>query len=217
MSRQPALILRAPILRRIRQRRGSLPPRRHFHPTDCIATGPTLWHGRTISTGCQSSVLTIRQLDKRGPFHQRIRPSAASTDTYQEESAIAPPPQAVGRGRGGPYPVGRGRPRPSNPLADMRPRGLIPSQESAFVRARNLFRDFIPNIESPTPMVRTFPGPPPLPQPPRTPSPEPPKTPSPPLANLPASRTPSPDIFLELYQHGRHPFDDRSHMTIIPS
>lgn len=128
------------------------------------------------------------------------------------------PPRPIGRGRGSPYPVGRGRPR-----------APIPSEDSAFgrpslpfARARNLFADFIPNIESPSspppPMVRTFPGPPPpQPQPPRTPSPQPPRTASPPLAEMPPTRTPSPDIFLELNQHGRHPIDDRSHLTIIPS
>lgn len=122
------------------------------------------------------------------------------------------PPRAIGRGKGGPYPAGR-----------VRTRGPIPSEGSAFGRpslpmgrARNLFADLIPNIGSPASplpaMVRTFPGP----QPPRTPSPAP-RDPSPPLANLPPTRTPSPDIFLELYQHGRHPIDDRSHLTIIPS
>lgn len=162
-----------------------------------------------------------------GPFSPANPPlqSAPQPRTPFRRRAPSPPspPRAIGRGRGGPYPVGRGRPRPSNPLADTRPRGLTPSQQSAFVRARNLFRDFIPNIEPP--MVRTFPGPsvqPPRtqtpPEPPRTPSPpEPPRTPSPPLLAVPVSRTPSPDIFLELYQHGRHPIDDRSHLSIIPS
>lgn len=110
------------------------------------------------------------------------------------------PPRPIGQGRGGPYPVGRGRPR-----------APIPSEDSAFGRPSLPFaraRNFIPNIESPSspppPMMRTFPGPAP-------------RTPSPPLAQMPPTRTPSPDIFLELYQHGRHPIDDRSHLTIIPS
>lgn len=87
----------------------------------------------------------------------------------------------------------------------MRP--TIPLEDSAFGRprlpfgrARNLFADFIPNIHSlpSPPMVRTFPGPQ---QPARTPSPPP----------------PSPNIFLQLYQHSRHPVDTRSHLTIIPA
>lgn len=87
------------------------------------------------------------------------------------------PPRPVGRGRGGPY---------------VRP--TIPSKDSAFgrpslpfARARNLFADFVPNIQSPPsppPMVRTFPGPP-----------QAPRTLSPPLSEIPPSRTPSPDIF----------------------
>lgn len=136
------------------------------------------------------------------------------------------PPRPIGRGRGGTYPVGRypvgrGRSGPYVPPA-------IPSEASALVRpfqrARNLFADFMPNSPpSPPPMVRTFPGPlavvtsQPPPQPSRTSSPQPPRTPSPPLAVMPPTRTPSPDIFLELYQHGRHPVDDRSHLSIIPS
>lgn len=106
----------------------------------------------------------------------------------------APPP---------PRPVGRGVPY-------LRP--TIPSEDSAFGRpslpfgrARNLFADFIPNIQtppSPPPMVRTFPGP---------------RTPSPPLPHIPSSRSPSPDILLELYQQSRYPVDERSHLTIIPS
>lgn len=72
-----------------------------------------------------------------------------------------------------------------------------------------MFADFIQSPPSPPPMVRTFPGPP------RTPSP-PLRPPSPPLPP-PPSRSPSPDILLELYQHSRHPVDDRSHLTIIPS
>lgn len=72
-----------------------------------------------------------------------------------------------------------------------------------------MFADFIQSPPSPPPMVRTFLGPP------RTPSPplRPPSLPLPP----PPSRSPSPDILLELYQHSRHPVDDRSHLTIIPS
>lgn len=72
-----------------------------------------------------------------------------------------------------------------------------------------MFADFIQSPPSPPPMVRTFPGPP------RTPSP-PLRPPSPPLPP-PPSRSPSPDILLELYQHSRHPVDDRSHLTTIPS
>lgn len=117
------------------------------------------------------------------------------------------PPRPVGRGRGGPY---------------VRP--TIPSEDSAFgrpslpfARARNLFADFIPNIESPPsppPMVRTFPGPPAV----LTSQPVAlPRTPSPPLPELPPSREPSPDIMLELYQHSRHPIDSRNHLTILPS
>lgn len=109
------------------------------------------------------------------------------------------PPRPVGRGRGGPY---------------LRPD--IPSEDSAFgrtsvpfARARNLFADFIPNIQSPPsppPMVRTFPGPQ-----------QAPRTPSPPLLEIPPSRSPSPDILLELYQNSRHPVDKRYHLTILPS
>lgn len=120
----------------------------------------------------------------------------------------APAPHAMIRRRAPapPAPLGRGR-GPERPGSYPRP--SIPSDQSAFVRpfgtSRNLFADFIPNNESPAPppptMVRTFPG---LS---RTPSPPPP----------PASRTPSPDIFLELYEHSRHPVDTRSHLTILPS
>ncbi|XP_052691630.1 uncharacterized protein LOC128169552 [Crassostrea angulata] len=123
------------------------------------------------------------------------------------------PPRAIGRGRGGPYPVGRGRSGVHIP-------STIPSERSAFLRpfqrARNLFADFIPNIDSPPsppPMVRTFPGPPGVTQS----LPPPPRTPSPPLPDLPASREPSPDIMLELYEHTRHPVDPRTHLTILPS
>nr|XP_034315271.1 vegetative cell wall protein gp1-like [Crassostrea gigas] len=87
------------------------------------------------------------------------------------------PPRPLGRGRGGPY---------------VRP--TIPSEDSAFgrpslpfARARNLFADFIPNIESPPsplPMVRTFPGPPAVTSQPVAL----PRTPSPPLPELPPSR-----------------------------
>lgn len=109
------------------------------------------------------------------------------------------PPRPIGRGRGGPY-----------------SRPTIPSEDSAFgrpslpfLRARNLFADFIPNIQSPPsppPLVQAFPGPQ-----------QPPRTPSPPLPDIPPSRSPSPDIMLELYQHSRHPIHNRSHLTIIPS
>lgn len=171
-----------------------------------------------------------RRARPAGPFspaNPPLQPPPQPRRTPIRRRAPSPPPplpRPVGRGRGGPYPVGRGRSGPHIP-------STIPSQSSAFVRpfqrARNLFAEFVPSSPpSPPPMVRTFPGPPPpLPQPPRTPSPpQPPRTPSPaprapspPLVQMPPSRTPSPDIFLELYQHGRHPIDDRSHLTIIPS
>lgn len=118
----------------------------------------------------------------------------------------APAPHAMiwRRAPAPPAPLGRGK-GPERPQPYPRP--SIPSDQSAFVRrfgtARNLFANFIPNIESPAPppptMVRTFPGPS------RTPSPPPP----------PAS-TPSPDIFLELYKHSRHPVDTRSHSQNSP-
>lgn len=44
-----------------------------------------------------------------------------------------------------------------------------------------------------------------------------PRTPSPPLLEIPPSRSPSPDILLELYQNSRHPVDKRYHLTILPS
>ncbi|XP_052693738.1 uncharacterized protein LOC128172006 [Crassostrea angulata] len=106
-----------------------------------------------------------------GPFspaNPPLQPAPQPRRTpIRRRAPSPPPPRAVGRGRGGPYPAGRERTR-----------GPIPSEDSAFSRpslpmgrARNLFADFIPNIASPPPsspppaMVRTFPGP----QPPRTP------------------------------------------------
>lgn len=83
----------------------------------------------------------VRPAGPFSPANPPLQPAPQPQRTPVRRRAPSPP-RAIGRGRGGPYPVGRGRPRPSNPLADTRPRGLIPSQESAFVRARNLFRDF---------------------------------------------------------------------------
>lgn len=163
-------------------------------------TGPTTWRNRTTSSPCPRTALTIGQPDHRCHSQRPIRPCSPLRRPIVRVRRRAPsPPRPVGRGRGGPY---------------VRP--TIPSKDSAFgrpslpfARARNLFADFVPNIQSPPsppPMVRTFPGPP-----------QAPRTPSPPLAEIPPSRTPSPDIVLELYQHSRHPVDDRSHLTIIPS
>lgn len=114
-----------------------------------------------------------------------------------------------------PRPVGRGGPyvRPTTYSED----SAFARPSLPFVRARNPFADFIPNIESPPSpppaMVRTFPGPSAVTQS----LPPPPRTPSPPLPELPPSREPSPDIMLELYQHTRHPIDSRNHLTILPS
>lgn len=102
----------------------------------------------------------------------------------------APPP---------PRPRGTGRGRGILRRVDTDPynRPNILSERSAFVRplqrARNLFEDFIPNL------LPVIPAPSPEPQP------------------LPPSRSPSPDVFQELYQHSRHPVDDRMHLTIVPS
>lgn len=55
-------------------------------------------------------------------------------------------------------------------------------------RAKNLFSDFVASLPSlPVPII---------------PSPRP--------------RSPSPDLFLELYSHTRHPLDLTSHLTIFP-
>lgn len=109
------------------------------------------------------------------PFSAANPPLQPAPEAHRERvRRRAPsPPRPVGRGRRGPY---------------VRP--TIPSKDSAFgrpslpfARARNLFADFVPNIQSPPsppPMVRTFPGPP-----------QAPRTPSLPLAEIP----PSPDIF----------------------
>lgn len=76
-----------------------------------------------------------------------------------------PPPRSVGRGADRREPYAR-PPIPSEKSAFVRPRPL------PFGRARNLFADFIPIIESPPsppPMVRTFPGPPKTPSTPLRP------------------------------------------------
>lgn len=126
-----------------------------------------------------------------GPANPPLQPASGPQRARVRRRAPAPP-----------RPVGRGPPY-------VRP--TIPSEDSAFGRprlpfgrARNLFADFIPNIQSlpSLPMVRTFLGPQ---QPARTPSPPPP------------SRSPSPNIFFQLYQHSRHPVDTQSHLTIIPA
>lgn len=77
---------------------------------------------------------------------------------------------------------------------------VIPSEESAFGshnfpradgRGRNLFQEFMASL--PRPISATA------------------------VRSPPRTRTPSPDIFLELYSHTRHPFDFRTHLTILPS
>lgn len=77
---------------------------------------------------------------------------------------------------------------------------VIPSEESAFGshnflradgRGRNLFQEFMASL--PRPISATA------------------------VRSPPRTRTPSPDIFLELYSHTRHPFDYRTHLTILPS
>lgn len=115
-------------------------------------------------------------------------------------SAPSPPTPAPQRGRTTP------RSRYAPPYAPPRQPGsqqqsVVPSERSAFRnntfprgRGRNLFLDFanLPSVIS-TPTVRSAP-----PSPPR-------------------NRSPSPDVFLEIYSHTRHPLDLTSHLTILPS
>lgn len=107
----------------------------------------------------------------------------------QRRPAPPPPPSAT---RSTPYPP------PRQPV--------IPSEVSAFNtfpgaargRGRNLFLDFMASLPRPVHA--------PVDSSSTTRAPSPPRT-----------RSPSPDIFLELYSNIRHPLDLRAHQTIMPS
>lgn len=107
-----------------------------------------------------------------------------------------PPPRPRGRGRGILRPAAVGASPYERPGSQQPP--AVRPPPPPFQRVRNLFSDFVPNIlPASPPTVRTFP--------------------SPQRQPLPPSRTPSPDIMQEVYSHGRHPVDERSHLTIMPS
>lgn len=144
--------------------------------------------------------------------HQFSLPPRCPNLTTPPFSAANPPLQPP------PEPRRRRAPPPPPTRQPSRGRGILRRSEAdgaspylrpapapaaiSFRRARNLFSDFVPNLlapGSPPPMVRTFPGP--------AQSPEP----------LRPSRTPSPDVMQEVYSHSRHPVDERSHLTILPS
>lgn len=154
---------------------------------------------------CDRSLYVARQ------DHQFALPPGCPNETPPPFSTanppLQPPPEPRRRRRAPlpPRPRGRGRgilrPVPARPGSEQQEPTI------SFQRVRNLFSDFIPNILPPSPpppppMVRTFPGP-------RATSQE--------LQPLPPSRTPSPDVFQEVYSHSRHPVDQRSHLTIMPS
>lgn len=177
-------------------------------PTKRSPPSPVPWSPDRLA--CDHSLYVARQdhafaLPLDCPdFPTRTTPPPANPalqpplDPRRRRAPPPPRPRGTGRGRG----ILRNETYNRSPV--------IPSQQSAFVRpssfqrARNLFADFIHNLRppSPPPMVRTFPGP-------QTLSPEP--------QPLPPSRSPSPDVFQELYQHSRHPVDNRAHLTIVPS
>lgn len=194
-------------------------PSEPYSPTDTPTKrnppSPPAWSPDRVH--CDRSLYVSRQdhvfaLPLDCPDHPKTPPKPFSAANPPLQPALEPrrrraPPPPTGQGRV----LGRGRVILSSRSAqtDSSPyaRPPIPSEQSAFVRppfqrARNLFADFIPNMPpSPPPMVRPFP------EPAASPGPQP----------LPPSRSPSPDIFQEIYSHGRHPIDNRSHLTIIPS
>lgn len=133
--------------------------------------------------------------NKTPPPYSASNPPLQPPPEARRRRAPPPPPPGPSRGRG----ILRRRSAAEGASPYLRP-GTQPAPIS-FQRVRNLFSDFVPDLLAPgsPPMVRTFPGP--------STSPEP----------LPPSRTPSPDIMQEVYSHTRHPVDERSHLTILPS
>lgn len=128
------------------------------------------------------------------PFSSSNPPLQPPPEPRRRRAPPPPPTHRPSRGRG----ILR-RSEADGPSPYLRP-GPAPAPIS-FRRVRNLFSDFVPDLLAPgsPPMVRTFPD--------QSRSPEP----------LPPSRTPSPDIMQEVYSHTRHPVDERSHLTILPS
>lgn len=117
----------------------------------------------------------------------------------QRRRAPLPPSPRRPR-RSAPFPTSSSAPR--SPTYAPPPRHLIPSEGSAFntyprraARGRNLFEEFVSSLPRSFPLENSG-----------TPSPPPPVT-----------RSPSPDIMLELYSHTRHPLDLRTHLTILPT
>lgn len=148
---------------------------------------------------CDRSLYVARQ------DHQFALPPCCPDhpETPPANPALQPRPEPRRQRRRAPLPPRRGRGRGILRPIPVRPGTQQQGPPVSFQRVRNLFSDFVPNILPPSPpMVNTFPGP-------RTPSPE--------LEPLPPSRTPSPDVFQEVYSHTRHPVDERSHLTIVPS
>lgn len=98
----------------------------------------------------------------------------------------------------------RPRRRAPSPPTQPPPKQPIPSERSAFntfprrATGRNLFEEFMSSLPRPFPLGNS-----------RTPSLPPPPP--------PPTRSPSPDIMLELYTHTRHPLDLRTHLTILPT
>lgn len=215
-SPRPGPILSSPVSPTVAESPASPDSSEPYSPTDTPTkrTTPSPRPHSPDRLECERSFFVARQdhqfaLPSSCPNNQPPRPPVPAFSASNPPLQPAPephrarvrsrrrapsPPRPVGRGRGAPYA------RPS-----------IPSEDSAFGRpslpfgrARSLFSDFIPNIQSPPsppPMAQTFPGPS--------------RTPSPPLPG--PSRSPSPDLLMELYQHSRHPEDNRSHLTITPS